>query len=110
MNYCHYIAPRRRGRTFRFAAALLAGSVGMLLPLAAGERGSEVIVVFNTRVPESKGVADYYARRRQVPTEQIFGLELPTSETMTRREFLDQLQLVSGECDPACGTRLALHV
>src|SRR5258708_6429367 len=41
---------------------------------------TEVAVVFNSRVPESKEVAEYYAQRRQVPKEQVFGLELPTTE------------------------------
>jgi uncharacterized protein (TIGR03790 family) len=60
--------------------------------LQAAERGAEVVVVYNSRVPESKGVAEYYAQRRQVPKEQVFGLELPTGESMSRKEYLDQLQ------------------
>jgi uncharacterized protein (TIGR03790 family) len=59
---------------------------------AAANPGAEVVVVYNSRLPESKQVADYYATRRQVPTNQVFGLELPVTETMTRTEFLDQLQ------------------
>src|SRR5437016_2478434 len=58
----------------------------------AADPGEEVIVVFNTRVPESKSVATYYAQRRQVPADQIFGFELPTGENMTRAEFRDTLQ------------------
>jgi len=63
-----------------------------LAPLPAAERGSEVVVVFNARLAESRGVADHYARSRRVPQEQVYGLELPTGEAMTRREFLEQLQ------------------
>ena len=37
-------------------------------------------------------MAEYYAQRRQVPKEQVFGLELPTAEAMSRKEFIDQLQ------------------
>lgn len=51
----------------------------------------EVVVVYNSRVPESKEVAEYYAQRRQVPKDQIIGLELPTGEMMSRKEYLDQL-------------------
>ena len=60
--------------------------------LFAVDRGSEVIVIYNKRVPESKSVADHYASRRQVPTNQIFGFDLPTVEAMSRLEFREELQ------------------
>ena len=59
---------------------------------ASADRGSEVIVIYNKRVPESKSVADHYASRRQVPTNQIFGFDLPTVEMMSRLEFREELQ------------------
>src|SRR5262245_15218037 len=58
----------------------------------AVEPGSEVIVLYNTRVPESKNVAFYYAQRRHVPREQILGFKLSTDENMTREEFRESLQ------------------
>ena len=60
--------------------------------MRAANPGDEVIIVYNTRVPESKGVADYYAQRRQVPTNQIFGFALSTNEDISRVEFRDALQ------------------
>lgn len=54
--------------------------------------GDEVIVIYNSRVPESKEVADYYAQRRNVPTNQIFGFDLSTNLTMTRVEFRENLE------------------
>jgi uncharacterized protein (TIGR03790 family) len=54
--------------------------------------GSEVAVVYNSRMPESKAVAEHYAAVRQVPASQVFGLDLTTNETMTRSEFTDSLQ------------------
>jgi len=54
--------------------------------------GDEVVVVFNSRLPESKELALYYAAKRQVPTNQIFGFDLPKGEEMTRAEFREQLQ------------------
>ena len=65
-------------------------SVG--LPARAANPGDEVVIVYNTRVPESKMVADYYAERRHVPAKQIFGFALSTSEDMSRAEFRDDLQ------------------
>jgi len=74
------------------AAACFSLGFGFLLAVEVGQAATEAIVVFNSRVPESKEVAEYYAQRRQVPKEQVCGLELPTSEAMSRKEFLEQLQ------------------
>src|SRR6476646_7226903 len=60
--------------------------------LHAAEPGAEAIVIYNSRMPESKNVAQYYAERRHVPSSQIFGLDLPTDENMTRAEFRNLLQ------------------
>src|SRR6185369_10111720 len=58
----------------------------------AANRGNEVVVIYNSRMPESRELAFYYAQRRDVPTNQIFGFDLPTTETMKRTEFHDDLQ------------------
>jgi uncharacterized protein (TIGR03790 family) len=62
-------------------------------PLLVHAGGDEVVVVYNSRVPESKAVAEYYSRMRQVPEKQIYGFELTTNEEMSRAEFHDTLQL-----------------
>jgi uncharacterized protein (TIGR03790 family) len=61
-------------------------------PLLAEAGGDEVVVVYNSRVPESKAVAEYYAKARQVPAKQIFGFAMTTNEEMSRAEFRDTLQ------------------
>jgi len=73
-------------------AALLGTGLALSLCARGAEPGSTVIVIYNTRVPESKQVAEYYAQKRQVPTNQLFGLALPESESMTRKEFIEELQ------------------
>ena len=65
---------------------------GGALSSRAANPGHEVIIVYNTRVPESKGVADYYAERRHVPTNQIWGFPLSTNDDISRAEFRDALQ------------------
>src|SRR5438094_760303 len=77
-----------------FAVGLLAflSTYALLAPLQAGESGASVVVIFNSKMAESKQVAEYYAQRRQVPADHIFGFELPITESMTRVEFLEQLQ------------------
>lgn len=76
-------------RLFVLLAVLACGGA---LSSRAANAGDEVILVYNTRVPESKGVADYYAQRRQVPASQIYGFPLSTNEDMSRAEFRDELQ------------------
>jgi uncharacterized protein (TIGR03790 family) len=68
-------------------AAMVVAGVGR-----AAESGDAVVVVYNLRLPESKQVAEHYAKVRKVPAEQVIGLRLPTGETMTRAEFRDDLQ------------------
>jgi uncharacterized protein (TIGR03790 family) len=61
-------------------------------PWLAHAGGGEVVVIYNSRMPESKSTADYYARVRQVPENQIYGFDLTTNEVMSRAEFRDALQ------------------
>jgi uncharacterized protein (TIGR03790 family) len=64
-----------------------------LAPLFVRAGGDEVVVVYNTRVSESKAVAEYYAKMRHVPAKQVFGFALTTDERISRDEFRDSLQL-----------------
>jgi uncharacterized protein (TIGR03790 family) len=77
------------------ACILISSCLGLFLGLAWPTRGSgpgdEVVVIYNRNLAESKGVAEHYAERRQVPKDRIFGLDLPKTETMTREEYNDLL-------------------
>jgi uncharacterized protein (TIGR03790 family) len=64
----------------------------VLGPLGIRAGGDEVIVIYNKRLPESKAVADYYAKMRNVPAKQVYGFNLTTNEEMSRPEFQDALQ------------------
>jgi uncharacterized protein (TIGR03790 family) len=66
-------------------------ALGGVLAMATVHAATEVVVIYNSRVPESKEVAEYYALKRQVPKEQVFGFELPTGESMSRKDFLEGL-------------------
>jgi uncharacterized protein (TIGR03790 family) len=68
-----------------------------LAPLFVRAGGEEVVVVYNSRVPESKSVAEHYAKMRQVPENQIYGFDLTTNEEMSRTEFRESLQLPLAE-------------
>ncbi|HPC61015.1 MAG TPA: TIGR03790 family protein [Verrucomicrobiota bacterium] len=78
------------GRTHKAAVILLLLTATHFL--RAGDSGAEVVVVYNSRLAESRAVAAYYAQKRQVPTNQVFGFDLPTSEDMSRVDFRENLQ------------------
>ncbi|HEY3915326.1 MAG TPA: TIGR03790 family protein, partial [Verrucomicrobiae bacterium] len=71
---------------------ILALSLALAPSLCHGETGSAVVVIYNTRMPASKDVANHYAARRNVPHNQVLGLNLPTDETMSRADYQDKLQ------------------
>jgi uncharacterized protein (TIGR03790 family) len=58
----------------------------------AADTGDQVVVVYNSRMPESRALAEHYAKRRNVPSGQIIGLSLPQSQDISRAEFQDLLQ------------------
>jgi len=96
-----------RGRTFlidpvrpvrpvrpvgRVALWLILGLCVLSPPTPAASPGDEVVIVYNKRLPASKELAQYYARKRDVPPKQMFGLDLSTNEEISRIEFRRSLQ------------------
>ncbi|MEY3481519.1 MAG: hypothetical protein RIQ71_2294 [Verrucomicrobiota bacterium] len=77
-----------------FAAALLVAFV----PAHAAEsevpsrEAAATLVVFNTRDPDSRALADYYAGRRNIPGDQVIGLDCPTDEEITREQYTDTVE------------------
>jgi len=71
----------------RFAALGFA-----LAPFLVRAGGDEVVLIYNKRVPESKDVAEHYAKLRHVPQKQIYGFALTPNEEISRAEFRDSLQ------------------
>lgn len=69
-------------------------SLGSVLSLqgASINEGESVVVVFNQNVPESESVAKHYATKRQIPEAQVFGLDLPEDESISRLIFREKLQ------------------
>ena len=82
--------------TLRLFLAFLILAAGWIRGAAAAPPasglGSSVMVVYNSRMPESKAVAEHYALARQVPAAQVLGLALSTAEVISRREFSRSLE------------------
>jgi uncharacterized protein (TIGR03790 family) len=62
-----------------------------LTSAAAALSPEDLIVVYNLNIPESRQVAEYYARKRHVPAENLVGVKVSTGEDMTRKEYDQQL-------------------
>jgi uncharacterized protein (TIGR03790 family) len=75
-----------------FGLVLTGLVVAAAMASPAADSGKDVIIVYNTRVPESIAVAEHYAQRRNVPASQIFGFALSPGQDMSRLEFQDSLQ------------------
>lgn len=60
--------------------------------LAADDAGRRVVIVCNTEEPASRPLADYYAKARGVPTNQICTIRVRDAETITRHEYNDQVR------------------
>jgi uncharacterized protein (TIGR03790 family) len=69
----------------------LALALAVSSEVLAANSGTQVVVIYNSRLPESKQVAEHYAQRRSVPADQLFGFDLPVTEEMTRTQFEEQL-------------------
>jgi uncharacterized protein (TIGR03790 family) len=60
--------------------------------IAATNEGNQVVIVYNSRMPGSKEVAEHYAEKRMVPPSHIFGFALTTNDDISRDDFRDGLQ------------------
>ena len=48
---------------------------------------TDLIVVYNQNMPESKEVAQYYALKREVPVSNLVGVDVPESENILRADY-----------------------
>lgn len=84
------LKPLRRAAAWLGAELWTGLTLGLLLSDACGQ--PPVVVIYNQRLPESKAVADYYARQRRIPPEHLVGLDLPTDEVISRADYTAQLE------------------
>jgi len=60
--------------------------------VAANDCARQLVVVYNERDPESRPLADYYAARRGISTNQLCAIHARPAETITRREFNEEVR------------------
>lgn len=71
------------------SAALLA--FALTAGLNASELADRVILLANSSMPDSVSVAQHYARVRSVPMANVIALPMPTSETITWKQFVGSI-------------------
>lgn len=54
---------------------------------AAGIAPDAVVLLYNSRVTESKALAETYAKARGIPADHLLGWEMPTTADITREEY-----------------------
>jgi len=52
---------------------------------------SSLLIVYNDQDPDSRSLAEYYAGKRGVPTNQLCRISVRAAETITRQEFNEQI-------------------
>jgi len=85
---------RCRGGVFVFAVllALACGRAGLVAAAAdANPAAAATVILVNARDPESVALGEFYADQRGIPRANLVALPMPDRETVTWREFVDQV-------------------
>lgn len=70
------------------AGLLLLVFASVLCDARAGGRGAAAtVVLYNASDPDSKSLAQYYANRRNIPPNQLVGLNCPRTEEIQRADY-----------------------
>ncbi len=79
-----------RAAAHRLAPAIM--GFCLMGPIAQGDAlAVRVVILANSRQPDSVRLAAFYAEQRGIPPANIIALPLPETEDITWREFIDQV-------------------
>jgi uncharacterized protein (TIGR03790 family) len=67
-------------------------TVQQALPMGEEDLAAHLLVVYNTNDPDSQGLAQYYASRRNIPAERVLAISSPVTEEITRAQFDDTIR------------------
>ena len=73
----------------------------LLVALSAALRAqgpANVLVVVNDRVPVSKSIGEYYARKRGVPLENVCHIAAPMEQDIPRQSYLRDIAAPIATC------------
>ncbi|MEN9404191.1 MAG: hypothetical protein RL091_2894, partial [Verrucomicrobiota bacterium] len=75
----------------KIRCCLVALALGCAAPLPADELAARLVILANARQPESVALARFYAEQRGVPAANLIALPMPETETITWRQFIDEV-------------------
>jgi len=78
---------RQSGLISILVLLVLLSAPSVSLALSPGD----LVIVFNRNLPESREVAAYYAGKRQVPVDNLVGVDVSASEDMSRQDYDSKL-------------------
>jgi uncharacterized protein (TIGR03790 family) len=76
----------------RFCTAILGLTLSLAGGLAAAVAPESVAVLYNTAVPESRELAEFYRQNREIPVENLIGLSLPITADISRASYEKELR------------------
>jgi len=101
MTHIKHFAPRTPSELRSLSSGLLSlvscllflvscfSSAATLPPPPAPE---SVAILYNNAIPESKALAEYYAKARSIPTTNIIGLPMPKTAQITRDQYNETIR------------------
>jgi uncharacterized protein (TIGR03790 family) len=75
----------------KIRCCLVALALGCAAPLPADDLAARLVILANARQPESVALARFYAEQRGVPAANLIALPMPETETITWRQFIDEV-------------------
>lgn len=77
--------------SFNIRLGLAVLALASEVQMSADALAANVVIVANARQPESMALARFYAGQRGIPAANIIALPMPEEETITWRQFIDQV-------------------
>lgn len=71
---------------FIFVSLILSSLLAQAVQ-AAPIKPESVVILYNSKVPESKDLAEFYAKMRKIPTSNLIGLALSDKNEITRQQY-----------------------
>ncbi|MEO5916554.1 MAG: TIGR03790 family protein [Luteolibacter sp.] len=71
----------------RFSVLLLALFAGLPWLAEAAISPESVAILYNASVPDSKKLAETYRQARNIPKDNVIGLEMPTAQDISREDY-----------------------
>src|SRR4051812_45803460 len=79
-------------KVWRLAAVMMLAVMAEFFTSFAADDGSSVVVLYNSKMPASKSLAEYYAQKRSVPAAQVIGLPMSEKEAISRDEYRSEVE------------------